>query len=332
MTTLAPVYRGGPFSGWQVDLGAWLIKLMAKNSTEIQYRRLDAGDALSNPFVSGLADRDRLQSVVSFQDYCFHWPERMAIDAALDAEESGAELCNFTEVTGLRRTSGDLWGAELLDTLNGDTVEIDSRLVLNLAGAWVDQVSKRIHPHIHLPKKVVAVKGAYILVKLPDKYRGAGIAGINSMGEPICCLPWDDLHYVGPTETLFEGHLDDVRPEEEDVTFLLGEMRRFVPALSIASADVVMALGRGPSHHGAAWLLEGQAAAIQMCFMISRARAFDAELGHSCQSSFDGANDIESGLSEDPAVEGRCIGSMAGQALSGHAVSKAPKRSSSDSC
>ena len=264
MDTIVPVYSGGPFAGWQVDLGARLIRLMAGNSPAIQYRRMDVDDALKVPFVAGLVDRGRLQSVVSFRDYRFNWPERIAIDAALDAEDCGAVLSNFTEVIGLRCAPGGLWRAELLDRYNGcDTIEVNARLVLNLAGAFVDEVGDRIYPHVPLRRKVVAIKGAYVVVKLPEQYRGAGIAGTNSVGEPICCLPWGDFHYIGPTETLFEGSLDDVRPEEEDVTFLLREIRRLVPGLAIAKADLVMAWGRGSPCHRQTRFTKGQTTTVQ---------------------------------------------------------------------
>ncbi|MBX3567793.1 MAG: FAD-dependent oxidoreductase [Rhizobiaceae bacterium] len=240
MTTFVPIFRGSPYSGWQVDLGARVVSALGGRRADIRYRRLSPAESRSNPFVADLADRDAVQSLISFRDFRFCWPERIAIDAALAAERNGAELRPFTEVGDLWRGADGFWHARLTQD-GGRSDELSARLVLNLAGAWVDEVIGRAKPKPPVPRKVVAVKGVYLLVGLPGRYRGLGLAGTNSLGEPICCLPWDDLHYVGPTETPFTGALDDVRPEAADIDFLLAEMDRFAPGLSITRNDMVMA-------------------------------------------------------------------------------------------
>lgn len=242
MQTVVPVYQDDAFCGWQVDLGAFLIKLIARFSPKIRYRRLAVKDAVADPFVQALADRHKLKGVVSFRDYRFHWPERIAIDAALAAEQGGAAISNFTEVVSLHCTGNGKWTAELLDKVSGkERTNINARLVLNLAGASVDEVGGRVQPAAFLSNKVIGVKGVYILARLPERFRGRGIAGMNSLGEPITCLPWDDLHYIGPTETLFEGRPEEVRPDKTDIAFLLAEIRRFMPGLAISYENIVMA-------------------------------------------------------------------------------------------
>lgn len=240
MTTFVPIFRGSPYSGWQVDLGAGIIRAFGGKSANIQYRRWSPAQSRSNPFLADIADRASLQSLISFQDFRFCWPERIAIDAALAAERGGATLLPFTNVSDLRHEADGLWHARLAqDGNDGRQVRLSARVVLNLAGAWVDDVIASTKPAVS--RKVVAVKGVYLLVKLPAQYRGLGLAGTNSIGEPICCLPWNDLHYVGPTETPFTGAFDAVRPEESDIDFLLAEMGKFAPGLSITRSDMVMA-------------------------------------------------------------------------------------------
>lgn len=241
MTTFVPIFRDSPYRGWQVDLGARIIRAFGGNAN-FQYRRSGRAESRSNPFVADLAEREALKSLISFQDFRFCWPERLAIDAALTAERKGARLLNFTKVGDLWRSSDDLWHARLVQVRDGDSqVEVSARIVLNLAGVWVDEVIASANPGSAIARKVVAVKGVYLLVKLPERYRGLGLAGTNSLGEPICCLPWNDLHYIGPTETPFNGALEDVRPEEEDIVLLLDELGKFAPGLSVTRNSIVMA-------------------------------------------------------------------------------------------
>ncbi|UCI32103.1 FAD-dependent oxidoreductase [Mesorhizobium sp. B4-1-4] len=242
MTIFVPIFRDSPYTGWQIDFGATIIRAFAGNGASFQYRRLDLAESRSNPYVADLGKRDALRSLVSFQDFRFYWPERIAIDAALAAERNGAMLLNFTKVGDLRRASDGLWHARLQQIRDGEReADVCARVVLNLAGVWVDDVIASATPKAAVVRKVVAVKGVYLLVKLPERYRALGLAGTNSIGEPICCLPWDDLHYVGPTETPFTGALEDVRPQEEDIAFLLAELRKFAPGLSVNRSSIVMA-------------------------------------------------------------------------------------------
>ena len=114
-------------------------------------------------------------------------------------------------------------------------------MLLNLAGVWVDEVNRKAAPTSPPSRKIVVVKGAHIAVRLPDECRGFGIAGLNTEGEHIFCLPWGDLHYIGPTETVYEGDLEDVRPDEADIAFLLEEVNHMMPALDLKRDDVELA-------------------------------------------------------------------------------------------
>jgi glycerol-3-phosphate dehydrogenase len=242
MTTFVPIFRDSPYRGWQVDLGARIIKAFGGNAANIQYRRQGRAESRSNPFVADLRERKARLSLISFQDFRFCWPERIAIDAALTAERSGAKVFNFAEVRDLRRAPDGLWHARLAQVMDGEReADVSTRVVLNLAGAWVDDVIASANPRPAVARKIVAVKGVYLLVKLPGRYRGLGLAGTNSIGDPLCCLPWSDLHYIGPTETPFTGALDDVRPEAADIDFLLAEMRGFVPGLAVDRSKILMA-------------------------------------------------------------------------------------------
>lgn len=237
MEISVPIHRGGGYSGWHVDLGARLVGWMAGDYRALGYRR-HRPQRSGNPFVTNLADRDRIASVVSFVDRRFVWPERIAIDAALDAERLGASVRNFTGVERLRRADG-VWHADLAGTLDGARTTARARIVLNLAGVFVDDVVGRAGASA--AAKVVPVKGVYMLVRLPAEFRGRGFAGVNSVGEPLTCLPWDDLHYIGPTETRFSGDRGDVRPDDGDIRFLIGEFNRLFPALALREEDIVMA-------------------------------------------------------------------------------------------
>jgi glycerol-3-phosphate dehydrogenase len=237
-----PIYRRAGYSGWHVDVGARLIRHFNKGRSAIGYRRWKVPSQSPHPFVKALRSQENLASVIAFVDQRVEWPERTAIDAALNAEDIGAVVRNFARVVSFERSSGGLWHIGIKDCLAPrERANLSACVVLNLAGAWVDGIIRLAPAQEDITRKVIAVKGVYLLVRLPSEYRGAGVAGINRVGEPICCLPCDDLHYIGPTETLFEGELEDVRPDEDDIRFLIEEFNHLVPALPVTRRDVVMA-------------------------------------------------------------------------------------------
>jgi len=242
MHVAVPIYRGGGYSGWQVDLGAWLIRCFCGGRNAFCYRRWKRPGGAPHALAEMFANREALGSVVSFVDQRFEWPERIAIDAALDAEEMGAFIRNYTNVGSLVRRADNVWQAELTNVPDdGQKITAQARLVLDLAGVWVDEVIGRVGGAGTIEKKIVCVKGVYVLVRLADKYRGAGVAGHNSIGEPITCLPWGDLHYIGPTETLFTRGPEELRPEDEDVRFLVQEINRLLPGIGVGEDDIVLA-------------------------------------------------------------------------------------------
>jgi glycerol-3-phosphate dehydrogenase len=238
-----PVYRGAAYPGWQVDLGAAMLGALNLGGPALNYwRRKPKAAAAAHPLVARLRAPETLASVFGFRDYQFHWPERIAIDAAMAAERRDSVLRNYTEATHLERQADGGWRAMIEDRRRpGAKARVEGRMLLNLAGVWVDDVNRKAAPDAPPSRKIVAVKGAHIAVRLPDECRGFGIAGLNTEGEHIFCLPWGDLHYLGPTETVYEGDLEDVRPDESDIAFLLEEINHMMPALELKRGDVELA-------------------------------------------------------------------------------------------
>ena len=239
-----PIFAGAPYSGWQIDLGARLLEAFDKKKVPLDYRRLSPVEAQSHPFVRGLRDAEKLSTVVVFRDYQFDWPERICIDAALDAERLGAVIRNYTTATSVERLPSGGWKLDLADTLSPTSpASVTGNILLNMTGTWIDQLNRDISPPSKPPRKIVAVKGVHMLAQLAPEYRGYGIAGMNRKGEQIFCVPWtrSDQHLIGVTETIYEGNLDDIRPEEQDISFLLEEITHFIPALKLRRADVQFA-------------------------------------------------------------------------------------------
>ena len=51
--------------------------------------------------------------------------------------------------------------------------------------------------------------------------------------------PWRGLHYIGPTETVYEGDLDDVHATEDEIAWQLEEANFLLPGANFKRSDVL---------------------------------------------------------------------------------------------
>ena len=148
------------------------------------------------PLVRWLRDRDKLLGLAMFDEYRFEWPERICMDTVLDAERLGAVARNYTAVTAIKR-AGEGWQLTLADQLQpGATANVRARIVLNMAGIWIDRVNASAGATAR--KYITGTKGAHIMVRLPPECADYGIATINRVNEPFYCFPWRGMHYLRP--------------------------------------------------------------------------------------------------------------------------------------
>src|SRR5690606_18098000 len=210
-----PVYKDGHYGPLLVDVAFGLLGLVSDRKVALDYKRSSARQALKdNPFAAWLGNRDNLQGIASYTEYQFDWPERIVLDLAMQAREMGALVRNYTRVRALRHEAGQ-WHIDIEDACNGQTAILRSHAILNLAGVQVDDVNSAANAGTS--RKITGTKGAHIVFRLPPSCRGQGLAAVSSVGRPFYCMPWRDLHFFGPTETLYEGDPDDVYADKQDV-------------------------------------------------------------------------------------------------------------------
>lgn len=238
ITILFPVYRHGPYKGWLVDLAFKILSRFGPREHSLEYRRLPTDKCQSIPFVRDMRDTSALQSIAMFKEYMFDWPERICMDAVLDARRMGAVVRNYTKASLDTRDADGRWQIELADSLkSSEKATVRVNCVLNMAGIWIDDVNKSAQTEPE--RMILGTKGAHLVVQLPDEYTDYGIATTNRVGEPHYILPSQGgHHHIGPTETVYEGDIDDIRVDETDRDFLIDETNHVLPGLSI-SADLL---------------------------------------------------------------------------------------------
>jgi glycerol-3-phosphate dehydrogenase len=227
MTFSYPIYKETPYAPWQIDLAFKILNALGPKDVPLDYRRLTRDEARTKPVLKWLRDIDKLKGIAQFREYRFEWPERIALDAVLDAAHLGAEVRNHTALRGLERTSDGEWRLTLADKLTADEVTVSAKALVNTAGIWIDRVNRMADSNAG--RRITGTKGIHCMFRLPPDCADQGIASMNRDDEPFYCVPWRGLHYVGPTETLYDGDIDDIRPEEEEIEWLLAEANHLLP-------------------------------------------------------------------------------------------------------
>jgi len=176
---------------------------------------------------------------------------RLNVLAALDAARHGAVVRNHTEVTGLIIESGSpakedsgpsggaaarrVAGVRVRDVLTGRTAEIRARVTVNACGPWVP----RIAAMAGLNCRLRPTKGIHIILDRRVTSVGLGVNAIDGRG--ICLLPHENTTLIGTTDDDFFGDEDDIRPDEQEIEYLLTGMETVLPDVRKARIIRVMA-------------------------------------------------------------------------------------------
>lgn len=237
-----PLYRDGAYRPWQIDLAFTVLKTLGPTDPPLDYQRLSREEAAASPLFGRLRDQDKLLGVAMFREYQFDWAERVAVDMAMDAERMGAVVRNYTILTGLARATGnDGWALTLADGRDAreSPVTVTAKVVLNTAGIWIDKVNALASPSAK--RKILGTKGVHVVLRLPPECQDYGIITLNREGvEPVYLVPWrQGLHYMGVTETVYDGDIDDIHATDADIDWLLAEANHLVPSFNLKRADVL---------------------------------------------------------------------------------------------
>ncbi|MCF1504606.1 FAD-dependent oxidoreductase [Afifella sp. H1R] len=247
-TMCFPVYPESPVKSWHLDVGLRLLERIGPGAPPLEYRKITGDFERHLPFAGDLRDLDRLKAVATYREYVFDWPERFCVDAALEAEAAGAVVKNFCRAELVERDAAKRWILRL-EAKDGSIATAKARLVFNTAGTWIDEVNAEAGDGSHEgthdapregPERLIrGTKGAHMMVRLPERYQGYGIATMHRQGMPFYAMPsHEDFFYFGPTETPFDGDAKDISATDDEIDFLLGEANYLLPGLNLTRADI----------------------------------------------------------------------------------------------
>lgn len=239
-----PVYRHSPVGVLKLRLGMWLYDLLSWDKSMDRHTFLPREAAAA---AEPLLNDEGLLGAFIYYDGHVPMPERLCLEAAMQAADRGALVLNYARAVRVT-TAGGLYSVAVQDELTGHSWELRARTVVNATGPWADAVNESLlgpdktrlldQERSEGPRAEVVgsarptdrlrrTKGIHLLVpKLSE--RGVVMLA-EADGRLFFAIPWGEFTYIGTTDTDFDGDLDRVRAEPDEIRYLLQETRRVFP-------------------------------------------------------------------------------------------------------
>ena len=171
---------------------------------------------------------------VSYWDAQFD-DARLAIAIARTAQQHGAVLANYCEVSALAGDGHALGGVQVRDRESGTEFTVRARCVINAAGVWVDRLltaktDPASAPHPARSHKPLVTPSQGIHLSFDRALLPTDCAVFwpkTSDGRVLFAIPWLGKTLVGTTDSKRDDVLDEPEPLPGEIDYLLKECAGF---------------------------------------------------------------------------------------------------------
>ena len=227
---IIPVYSW--FDKWFYGIGLFIYALMAQKRGLGRTRILGKKELFK---ALPSLKKEGLKGGVVYADGQFD-DARLAIALARTANDLGANLLNYFNVTGLLKENGKLVGVKTKDELNGKEYTISTKVVINATGVFVDNVLDMDDPDS--PAAVMPSQGVHLVVS--NNFFPGDMALMipkTADGRVLFALPWHDAVVIGTTDTPVHEINDEPVALEAEIDFIINHFNAY-NTLSITRADI----------------------------------------------------------------------------------------------
>ncbi|XP_059904800.1 glycerol-3-phosphate dehydrogenase, mitochondrial isoform X2 [Gadus macrocephalus] len=189
--------------------------------------------------------KDRLVGAIVYYDGQ-HNDARMNLAIGLTAARYGAAMANYTEVVNLLKRADPetgvekVCGARCRDVLTGQEFDVRAKCVINATGPFTDSLRKMDDQKT----ANICQPSAGVHIVIPGYYSPDNMGLLDpatSDGRVIFFLPWEKMTIAGTTDSPTNVTAHPI-PTEDDITFILNEVRNYLsPDVEVRRGDVLAA-------------------------------------------------------------------------------------------
>ena len=233
-----PIYRDRSRPYWKIWAGMMLYDLFSYYKT-LPIHRMLRREKFQQLFRS--LDRQNLVGGAQYYDGQIALAERLCLENIISAQEAGATVLNYAELTQLQQENQRITQLTCLDKLTGETFTVTpskDAVVINTSGPWVDRVCQL--GNIGQTQKIGGTKGSHIIV---NSFPGAPDTSLyveaKFDGRPFFIVPWLGKYLIGTTDIPFQGDLDKIKADNEEIDYLLQETNNIIVNANLSRDDIL---------------------------------------------------------------------------------------------
>lgn len=182
-----------------------------------------------------------LKGAAFYYDAQVEYAERIAVENAVSAHERGAVVLTYAKVDRLIVDNRAVVGVEFTDVLNSQRHAAHAPVTVNVAGPWVDEVLGKMDRYGGVEERMIGgTKGSHLIVNpFPGAPKTALYVEAREDGRPYFIVPWNGRYLIGTTDIRYEGDLDLVVADDEEIDYLIDETNHVIPEANLTWSDII---------------------------------------------------------------------------------------------
>jgi len=165
---------------------------------------------------------------------------RLTTEIILEAKEYiNATALNYFELVSSTQTDS-YYSLNCFDHLTNNSVEIKTKYVVNCGGPWTDKI---LHCLVQDSQKFMAPSKGIHLVFSQDKIPVKSAYAFSSYANDkrmFYAVPWEyNSVIIGVTDTEYDGDLDNIEINQNDIDYVLHGINSFFPDLNVTEDDIL---------------------------------------------------------------------------------------------
>lgn len=228
-----PITEGGTLGKYSTSMALFVYDRLAGVKKHERYQMLTP-QALHQ--MEPLLRSDNVKGGAVYIEYRTD-DARLTMAVLKSAHEKGAACFNYLKVTGFSQNNNHINGVEALDLLNNTKHSFNTKLVINAAGPWVDDV--RTLEELPHGKRLHLTKGIHIVIpasKFPLEH--AIYFDVATDDRMIFAIPRGEVVYVGTTDTNYRDSKEHILIDNADIDYLLSAIADMFPSIQLTRRDV----------------------------------------------------------------------------------------------
>ncbi|MBI3951517.1 MAG: glycerol-3-phosphate dehydrogenase [Acidobacteria bacterium] len=222
---LIPIYTTNRRGRWTIRAGMILYDALSFDKSLDRHQILSREETLRR--VPGL-NPEGLRGATVYYDAQVEYAERLVLENALSARDRGAFIPTYARVDRLILEGKTVRGVEFTDLLGGAVRRAHAPVTVNGAGPWVDEVLTGLGRP--MDRLIGGTKGSHIVMNaFPGAPKDALYVEALEDRRPFFIIPWNNQYLIGTTDARYEGDLDHIEADEEEIAYLIRETNRVIP-------------------------------------------------------------------------------------------------------